>query len=195
MALGKLSISMSLRDLPRRDDVPFTSFVVKTPKIGRSPRSTQNGVLPPHDTLHDIRIQSVIMQLSSFLAMVWIYLESSTSSAFSGHVDRRCRSSSTIPTNKLPCSSSSTRTTCLYGLMGRDYFENFPSPGDNNSEGNSNNNKDDNQDNNNNQDDNNDNGDGDDGTVDYERYKAALEHNTRRTDVRLFLTQRSIQSF
>ena len=30
---------------------------------------------------------------------------------------------------------------------------------------------------------------------DYERYKAALEHNVRRTDVRLFLTQRAMQSF
>eukprot|EP00977_Amphora_coffeiformis_P023527 scaffold13527_cov202-Amphora_coffeaeformis.AAC.12 len=33
------------------------------------------------------------------------------------------------------------------------------------------------------------------GSMDYERYKAALEHNVRRTDVRIFLTQRAIQSF
>lgn len=37
--------------------------------------------------------------------------------------------------------------------------------------------------------------DDEDDSVDYERYKAALEHNTRRTDVRIFLTQRALQSF
>ena len=49
---------------------------------------------------------------------------------------------------------------------------------------------------NNNVGDNDDGGrDDEDGSIDYERYKAALEHNVRRTDVRIFLTQRAIQSF
>ena len=49
---------------------------------------------------------------------------------------------------------------------------------------------------NNNVGDNDDDGkDEGDGSIDYERYKAALEHNVRRTDVRIFLTQRAIQSF
>lgn len=34
----------------------------------------------------------------------------------------------------------------------------------------------------------------DDG-MDFQRYQEALDHNTRRTDVRIFLTQRAIQSF
>ena len=44
---------------------------------------------------------------------------------------------------------------------------------------------------NNNKDDNDGNGD----SIDDERYKAALEHNKRRTDIRLLLTQRALQSF
>ena len=47
----------------------------------------------------------------------------------------------------------------------------------------------------NNNDDGNDNNEDGEEPIDYERYKSALEHNTRRTDVRIFLTQRAIQSF
>lgn len=79
------------------------------------------------------------------------------------------------------------------------YFDSFASPGNDDDDNDANDddtNKEDkdtndreNQDHNYNRDDSNDD------PIDYERYKAALEHNTRRTDVRLFLTQRAMQSF
>ena len=79
----------------------------------------------------------------------------------------------------------------LYAFMGGagGYFDSFSSPGDGNNNDDDNDN--DNEDHNNNQDSRDDNED----PVHYERYKAALERNTRRTDVRLFLTQRAMQSF
>ena len=83
-----------------------------------------------------------------------------------------------------------TTTTRLQAFMGGSggYFDGFNTPrDDSNADGNDDNNQDS---------DNDDKGDDDDNdSVDYQRYKEALEHNTRRTDVRLFLTQRAIQSF
>ena len=88
--------------------------------------------------------------------------------------------------------------------MGVDgYFESFASRGDDNDDENNEEESNDNESGDNYSDNNGSNIDNHDDSssssssslVDYERYKAALEHNTRRTDVRLFLTQRAIQSF
>lgn len=111
--------------------------------------------------------------------------------------NNRPQLSSGEPTGRI----TSTAAKAMMGVDG--YFDSFASRGDNedndsnnNEENNGNESGDSNRDNNDSTNrDNNDNDSSSFFLVDYERYKAALEHNTRRTDVRLFLTQRAIQSF